>query len=182
MESVFKLKFFIRTAERGAAKERSKERRVAKKVQAAVKRGDTHAAEIYAAQAVHHRHEAKRLLHLASKLDMMCAMVQNTTQMSQISSEMNRILREIQRDVRVEDVVASFDKLETLSDDLQVTNSMFQETMSQEVVHSDEIKEMMEWASDVVANEEADKLNSKLPPFMHARTPTLQHDERANEN
>ncbi|BEI81375.1 hypothetical protein CcaverHIS002_0205350 [Cutaneotrichosporon cavernicola] len=117
-KALFQLKFTAKTLQRQAKKANKDETAEKNKLKAALQKGNTEGARIYAQNAIRKKTEGLNLLRLASRIDAVASRVETAVTMRSVTGSMANVISMV------------MEKFESQFNDLDVQTSYMESTMS----------------------------------------------------
>ncbi|CAK9786250.1 unnamed protein product [Cutaneotrichosporon oleaginosum] len=132
-KALFQLKFTAKTLQRQAKKANKDEAAEKNKLKAALQKGNTEGARIYAQNAIRKKTEGLNLLRLASRIDAVASRVETAVTMRTVTGSMANVVRGMDKameSMNLERISMVMDKFESQFNDLDVQTSYMESTMS----------------------------------------------------
>ncbi|BEI89170.1 uncharacterized protein CcaverHIS019_0205320 [Cutaneotrichosporon cavernicola] len=132
-KALFQLKFTAKTLQRQAKKANKDETAEKNKLKAALQKGNTEGARIYAQNAIRKKTEGLNLLRLASRIDAVASRVETAVTMRSVTGSMANVVRGMDKameSMNLERISMVMEKFESQFNDLDVQTSYMESTMS----------------------------------------------------
>ncbi|BEJ11947.1 hypothetical protein CspHIS471_0204070 [Cutaneotrichosporon sp. HIS471] len=132
-KALFQLKFTAKTLQRQAKKANKDETSEKNKLKAALQKGNTEGARIYAQNAIRKKTEGLNLLRLASRIDAVASRVETAVTMRSVTGSMANVVRGMDKameSMNLERISMVMEKFESQFNDLDVQTSYMESTMS----------------------------------------------------
>ncbi|KAL1409646.1 hypothetical protein Q8F55_003642 [Vanrija albida] len=132
-KALFQLKFTAKSLQRQAKKANKDETAEKNKLKAALQKGNTEGARIYAQNAIRKKTEGLNLLRLASRIDAVASRVETAVTMRTVTQSMGNVVKGMDKameSMNLERISLVMDKFESQFNDLDVQTSYMESTMS----------------------------------------------------
>ncbi|GMK54243.1 hypothetical protein CspeluHIS016_0108290 [Cutaneotrichosporon spelunceum] len=176
-KALFQLKFTAKTLQRQAKKANKDEASEKNKLKAALQKGNTEGARIYAQNAIRKKTEGLNLLRLASRIDAVASRVETAVTMRTVTGSMANVVRGMDRameSMNLERISMVMDKFESQFNDLDVQTSYMESTMSDTTALTtpqDQVDSLINQVADEAGLEIQHGLGEAKVPTQQITTP-----------